>query len=85
MARAKKEAPKPSPEQRMKEIWDQQVFFIVKSFPDAEKKVNDLRKQHEKKQKVAKGKTFQPTETAVSELKTLYMDLKSRRPAPTIN
>ena len=92
MARSKREKIKLSPEQRLVEQWDQQVFFLQKQFPNARPLILGICKSHEKLQsgtgaakKAAKIQSaiqsgedpFKPTEAALQELTDLYTSLKS--------
>lgn len=81
VARAKKEPVKISPEQRLQEVWAQQVFFFKKRFPQSEAQLQKLMKKYMKKPKGAKVATFAPTEEAVLELRDLYSKLVAAQPA----
>jgi hypothetical protein len=81
VARAKKEPVKISPEQRMREVWEQQVFFFKKRFPQSEAQLQKIIKKYTKKAKGAKVASFAPTEEAVLELRDLYGKLVAAQPA----
>ena len=72
LARSKKVQKKASPEERMLDRWDQQVFFFKKQFPDAVAEIVKIQKAHTK----SKNDDFFPTEDALNELNHCYLDLK---------
>ena len=72
LARSKKVQKKASPEERMLDRWDQQVFFFKKQFPDAVSEIAKIQKAHTR----AKNEDFFPTEDALTELNHRYLDLK---------
>jgi hypothetical protein len=76
-----KEEKKISPEERLLQRWEQQVFFLKKMFPQSEGEILSIRKRHERK--AGKEKVFEPSEDAILALMELYADLKSAQaPAP---
>src|SRR3954462_10708511 len=77
LARPKKEQKKASPEERLMDRWNQQVFFLKKQFPRSDIKINAIRKNYEKR-----GGPFFPTEEAVNDLIQLYFELKGPLSAP---
>ena len=77
MARAKKEQKKVSPEERMLDRWDQQVFFLRKQFPNSQNDIQKIKKAYEKK--TAEG--FLPCEEALMDLTNLYAALKGNAPS----
>ncbi len=81
MARAKKEPVKISPEQRLREVWEQQVFFFKKRFPHSDAQLQKLMKKYCVKPKGAKVASFAPTDEAVVELRELYGKLVAVEPA----
>ena len=76
-----KEEKKLSPEERLLQRWEQQVFFLKKVFPQSEKDIVQIRKQYE--QKTGKDRLFSPSEEAIVELMELYADLKQTLPPQT--
>ncbi len=74
MARGRKNAEtrQLSPEERMREIWDQQVFFIRKKFPQAETQIAAIRKSYQGSSKAA---FWTPSEEATNALRELYYSL----------
>jgi hypothetical protein len=70
VARSKKEERKFSPEERMIDRWNQQVFFLRKQFPNAAKQILAIEKQYTKKME------FQPTEDTLNQLTDLYIEMK---------
>ncbi len=70
MARGKKEVPKPTPEQRARDLWNQQVFLVKRRFTDGEKRIASVQKAIEK----VNGKPFIPTFEAGEMLKAMLRD-----------
>jgi hypothetical protein len=70
MARSKKEPKKATPEERLLDRWNQQIFFLKKQFPKSESKIAAIRKSCEKKG------VFLPTEGALAQLTDLYVELR---------
>lgn len=62
-----------TPEKRMVERWDQQVFFITKKFPQLENEITAIVKNHES----TKGTSFIPSEEALKELADLCSGARS--------
>lgn len=60
-----------TPEKRLSDRWDQQVFFIKKTYPHAEGRISAIMKTYTPK----KGE-FSPSEEALIDLANLYTDLK---------
>jgi hypothetical protein len=79
MARAKKEARKWTPQERAIDVWNQQLFFIRKKFPDAEREIQTIERRYMPKKK---DEPFVPTEEATNELRDLYAML-NQIPAPS--
>lgn len=77
MARAKKEQRKWTPEERAIDVWNQQLFFIRKSYPQAEDHIQRICKKYQPKTKQA---DFIPTEEATNALRELYLELRSTQP-----
>jgi hypothetical protein len=59
-------------ETRLTDRWDQQVFFITKKYPQAEKRIQSIIKAHESKS----GSAFLPSEEALAELSELCTELR---------
>jgi len=72
VARSRKEAPKPTLEERMLDLWNQNVFLVRRHFPHAEKRISAIQKKHHKAQD-----DFLPSEDAVTELTKLYAELRT--------
>jgi hypothetical protein len=82
-SRNSKEEKKISPEERLMQRWEQQVFFLKKMFPNSEKDILAVRRRYEAK--VGKEKVFQPTDDAVMALIELYAILKQNAPRPPMS
>jgi|GEM_PF-6468502 len=80
MARAKKEPRKWTNEERAIDVWNQQVFFLKKQFPDADRIIQKIQKQHMPKKK---GEDFVPNGEATEALRELYLELKGTTPTQT--
>lgn len=61
-----------TPERRLAERWEQQVFFIKRKFPHAESGITKIVKDHAK----GREKEFVPSEEALAELANFYSDLQ---------
>lgn len=74
MARSKKdsETRKSTPEERMLDLWNQQVFLIRRKYPDAMVKVNAIQKRYAG---VKRSNPFFPTQEANEDLRQLYVEL----------
>ena len=70
MARGKKDVPKPTPAQRARDLWNQQVFLVKRRFSDGEKRIAAVQKLIEK----TNGKPFVPTFEAADMLKNQLLD-----------
>ena len=64
----------------MREVWEQQVFFFKKRFPQFEAQLQKIMKKYTKKAKGAKVASFAPTEEALLELRDLYGKLVAAQP-----
>jgi hypothetical protein len=80
MARSKKEPRKWTPEERAVDVWNQQLFFLRKNFPQAEDTIQKICRRYTPN---ARSAVFIPTEEATNALRELYFELKSTHPAPT--
>lgn len=69
----KKFVGKASPEKRLLDRWDQQVFFITKKYPQSEAGITAIIRDHESKE----GSPFIPSEQALGALAELYSELKA--------
>ncbi len=79
-SRKKENERKLTVEERLLEIWNQQVFFIKKKFPQAETEILKIQKSYTRKT------DFCPTEEATNALRDLYASLNipsSQGPSPT--
>lgn len=66
--RRKKFTKECSPEKRLSDRWEQQVFFISRKFPQAAAAITAIMKSHADGQ----GSGFTPSEAALTELANLY-------------
>ncbi|MBC7691952.1 MAG: hypothetical protein H7222_09290 [Methylotenera sp.] len=73
IGRRKENEKKPTPEERMLEIWNQQAFFIKKKFPDAETQIQMIQRKFEEQD----AEEFIPNEAATDALKRLYTELNA--------
>lgn len=77
----KVEKKKPSPEERLAQLWEQQEFLLNKMYPMSAKQLLEIKRRYASGEKQA---IFQPTEDALRELTALYVDLKSSAPASVV-
>lgn len=65
-----------TPEKRLSDRWDQQIFFISKKYPrEAEAGIEKIMKTHAKRQGT---KEFMPTEEALTDLTNFYTELQDQ-------
>lgn len=62
-----------TPEKRLIDRWDQQVFFITKKYPQSKTNISAIMRDHG----VGQSIDFIPSEDALVELAKLYTDLQS--------
>jgi len=66
--RSRKAAKKGTPEERVIDLWNQEVFLIKKRFPDADGKISAIQRDHEERS----GAPFIPTEEATEDLRKIF-------------
>ena len=64
-----------TPEARLTDRWDQQVFFITKKYPDAQERISAIVKNHASESDQSDG--FIPSEEALLELAELCNKLQN--------
>lgn len=67
-----------TPEKRLSDRWDQQVFFMLRKFPQSERHIGAIMRTYTEK----KSKEFMPSEEALDDLAELYAELQGNTGGP---